>query len=208
MSKYIRHLLLLAAWAAAGLAQAAVTTLSGHLDDPGNTALVGPDLGSPVFTADPFDSANNVALYTFTITTAQPVQLQSTGYAAGGVDPYVSLFAGIGPSAVFLESFLGMVPGDFDLQSQPLAAGDYTLAIGMFLNMSFAENQGGTLGDGFIGLASGDFGNGYYELALTTRDDGVVPEPASLWLLAGAAAAAAWSRRRQGMHGTPAPGIR
>lgn len=210
MNKCIQPLLLAAAWAAAGLAQAGVTTLSGYLDDPGNSALVGPDLGSPVITADPFDSANNVALHTFTITTGQPVRLQSKGYAAGGVDPYVSLFSGLGPSAVFVESFLGAVEGDFDLTSQTLAPGDYTLAIGMFENMSFAENQGGTLGDGFIGLASGWFGNGYYELDLSTRDDGVVPEPASLWLVAGAVAAAAASRRRRNgtnrANGTTAPG--
>jgi hypothetical protein len=50
-----------------------------------------------------------------------------------------------------------------------------------------AENQGGTLGDGFIGLGVPDVlvpGNYFYELSVTTPgQEGTVPEPSSVALV-------------------------
>lgn len=115
---------------------------------------------------------------------------------AGGVDPYFSLFSGSGPAATFVDSNYGQAfstGGDFD-DAATLAAGTYEIALGVFANMSFAENAGsGTLGDGFIGFGSGDFfGDGGYALTVTTP----VPEP-SPWRLAGLGIAALAGGARQ-----------
>lgn len=150
-----------AAWLlTAGAAHAADLSLVGQLD-PNNP--------------------QDAFLHTFTLTAPGTVTIQSWGFggsagapggvnaagnpiAAGGFDPYVSLFAGSGASATFLLSnddgscppgtVADLLCGDSTL-TLPLAAGTYTLAVSAFLNMSFAENLGtGTLGDGFIGLGS------------------------------------------------------
>ncbi|MDO9314307.1 MAG: DVUA0089 family protein [Burkholderiaceae bacterium] len=210
MFKIIARALVATALAATGLAQAAVVTLSGRLDDATNQALVGSFGELPVFTADPLDSMQNVALHSFSLGAGQAVRFESLGYAAGGIDPYVSLFLGTGDQATFLRSFAGTTVGDFD-EIESLVPGNYTLAIGLYSNMSFAENFGvGTLGDGFTGLGGSDFGTGYYELVLTTRDGNEVPEPGSLYLVLGAAAAAALthrslSRRSSRVHFVRAP---
>lgn len=158
--------------------------------------------------------ASDVALLSFTLVSAADVDIQTWGYggtaaaaggvnaagavvAAGGFDPYLSLFSGTGAGATFIASADdGLCPPgvaapachDATLHLGGLAAGSYTLAIGTFGNMSFAENQGGTLGDGFIGLGN------YYDISSDTvrtphfaadiRSDGIpaVPEPASLAL--------------------------
>jgi hypothetical protein len=171
------------ALAAAAMTAGAATTLAGNLGDPGNGALVGSDLGVPDFT-DANAIANNVALYTFTIGQAGAVSVVSTGFAAGGVDPYFTLFTGTGASATFLDSNYVQATstgGDFTWAGT-LAAGSYEIALGSFENMSFAENLGsGTLGDGFIGLGDpNSLGDGSYSLTLTTP----VPEPSAPWLLA------------------------
>lgn len=168
---------------AGGMAQAAVETLSGRLDDATNTALIGSWGAPPVFTADPLDSSENVALYNFTLAASQTVRFESQGYAAGGIDPYVSLFSGTGGPATFVRSFSGSAVGDFD-ETVLMLAGDYTIAIGLYMNMSFAENYGaGMLADGFTGLGGSVFGDGSYRLVLTTSDVRPLPEPGTLWLL-------------------------
>jgi hypothetical protein len=96
------------------------------------------------------------------------IRFTSKGFAAGGVDPYFTLFQGAGGSATFVGSNYARAfstGGDFTLFF-PLAPGDYTVAIGAFANMSFSENLGtGTSGDGFIALGEpGDLGTYYYEL--------------------------------------------
>ena len=180
---------------AATLAAASTTTLAGNLGDSGNAALVGSDLGAPGFT-DPDTIADNVALYTFTVTTPGAVDIVSTGFAAGGVDPYFTLFTGSGTGATFLDSNYDQAfstGGDFTWAGA-LAVGTYEIALGSFANMSFAENSGdGTLGDGFIFLGEpGSLGNGSYSLTLTTP----VPEPSGTWLMAvGLAALATRSLR-------------
>jgi len=164
-------------------------TFSGFLDDPANAALIGSypwlDDATPdpaLFT--PVDIPYNVALYEFTVSTPGTVTFDSNGYDSGGQDPYVSLFQGTGGAATFLQSFMGAVIGDFS-ETTSLGVGLYTVAIGIFENMSFAENAGiGALRDGFIGLPNDDLSRTYYYELVVKLPDGVtpVPEP-STWLL-------------------------
>jgi hypothetical protein len=149
--------------------EAQAVTFKGYLNNPGNTALMGSDLGPPLF-ADDFEIANNMALYVISVPISLTVNFRSRGFAAGGVDPYFTLFQGTGNSATFLGSNYSQAfstGGDFNL-SFPLTPGNYTVAMSDFANMSFAENLGtGTLGDGFIGLGEPDtLGTYYYELEI------------------------------------------
>jgi len=184
---------------AMGGAYAAPIVFTGKLGDTANTALVGSGLApaAPGF-ADPWEIANNVALYGLSVANAGNVEFKSLGFAAGGADPYFTLFSGLGSSATFLASnydnafFFG--GGDFVI-SLALTAGDYTIALGDFANMSFAENLGsGVLGDGFVSIGSPDsLGDTSYTLAVTlpASGGGSVPEPAA-WLLALTGLAAMW----------------
>ncbi len=152
-----------------GTVEAQSATFSGYFNNAGNTALVGSDLGPPLFAND-FEIANNVALHVISITEPGNVRFLSKGFTAGGADPYFTLFQGTGASATFLGSNYTQAfstGGDFDL-SFTLTPGNYTVALGAFANMSFAENLGvGTLGDGFIGLGEPDIlGTYYYELEI------------------------------------------
>lgn len=173
--------------------------------------------------------ASDVALLSFTLVSAADVDIQTWGYggtaaapggvnaagaviAAGGFDPYISLFSGTGAGATFIASADdGLCPPgvaapachDATLHLDGLAAGSYTLAISTFGNMSFAENQGGTLGDGFVGLGNYDDPSSDTvrspHFAADIRSDGIpaVPEPTSLsLLLAGALVLTARTRRR------------
>jgi hypothetical protein len=187
----LTQMLLMAGLAAHGaISHAAV--YSGFLNDPGNTALVYSDLGPPLF-GDDFEIANNVALHTFSVAALDTYSFDSNGFVAGGVDPYFTLFAGTGPAATFLASNFDQAfstGGDF-LISLALAPGDYTIALGAFANMSFAENNPDadpSLGDGFTFLGGPAFlGNYYYEIEVepgTPPDPPSVPEPAT-WLMLG-----------------------
>ena len=132
--------------------------------------------------------------------------------AAGGFDPYVSLFSGAGAGATFLASDDdGLCPpghaapacADSTLTTGLLAAGTYTLALTLPFNYSFAENYGsGTLGDGFIGLDS-SFDDGSCAVtcssayAVDISYAVPVPEPAT-WAMFGAGAVLlAGARRRR-----------
>lgn len=153
-------------------ATAPAATFSGNFGDTSNAALVGSDLGAASFT-DQYAIADNVALYNIVVPTAETVNIQSTAFAAGGADPYFSLFHGSGGSATFLASNYTQAfstGGDFDY-SGLLAAGRYEIALAVSANMSFAENYGsGTLADGFIGLGDpGSLGNGSYAVQVTMQ---------------------------------------
>ena len=172
----------------AGAAHASSVTFSGSFDDTTNTALVGSDLGPALFTDD-WEIANNVALYPLSVPIAGIVNFDSYGFAAGGADPYFTLFQGNGNAAAFLGSNYAQAfstGGDFNLAFN-LTVGDYMVAMGVFANMSLAENYGsGTLGDGFTFLGGpGYLGNYYYELGVTTPDGPTpqVPEPCTLLLI-------------------------
>ena len=202
-------------------AEAVPLVLSGRLNDPSNTALVAPDLVLGGLTTPGFADDNavalNVALYQITVTQAGAVSFVSTGFAAGGASPYFTLFGGWGDSASFAASnyddaFLGD-GGDFSL-SAVLAAGQYTVAMGDFANMSLAENLGfGSLADGFTGLGDpSQLGDSSYLLTITEGGGGgggggTVPEPASAALVL-AALMAGMSRRpvRSVVSRSPTPG--
>lgn len=178
-----------------------IATFSGYLSDSANSALHASDLGAAQF-GDDSAIANNVALYALHLAAAGTVSFTSTGFAAGGVDPYFSLFSGTSAgSATWLDSnYLQAFStgGDF-INSGWLDAGDYTVAIGAFANMSLAENSGGYLADGFIGLGEAYLlGSSFYSIKVTQTDGGgggggTVPEPASAALVL-IALLAAWRR--------------
>ena len=173
-------------------AQAASVTYAGNLGDSGNPYLTEYDLSPADFSSDEA-IANNVALYQLVLTQAGTLTLSSSTYSGGGIDPYVTLFAGSDMTATLAGSAID----DFSW-SLPVAAGDYWVAIADWDNMSFAENLGtGTLGDGFIGLGQpGLLGDGSYSV-LVSLDTGTppVPEPSGAWLFAAGLAAALAARR-------------
>jgi len=203
-----------AAVLAVGLAHAGVETISGSLSDASNPALVGAGAWTgnlppaPDFTDDNA-VANNVALYSWTLNTAVTVRFQSTGYGAGGANPYFTLFSGSGPSASFVDSNYIQafsVGGDVDI-TENLLAGVYTVALGTFANMSFAENLGtGSLGDGFIGLGDPDsLGNAVYAMTITTMSGpNPLPEPTDSLLCLAALAATGVARQRTRRRATSA----
>jgi hypothetical protein len=155
-------------------------TFFGYFNDPGNSALIGSDLGSASF-ADDDEIAGNIFLYNLNITVDGNVSFISKGYAAGGAEPYFSLFQGVNrDSATFLDSNYSISEIDFSLNKY-LTIGSYWIALGVWENMSIAENYGsGTLGDGFTGLGvPGYLGNYYYELEVTQTEQ-PVPEPGTI----------------------------
>lgn len=180
MKSYLHKKLLAAACYLAAASTASAQTYSANFGDPGNTALDGSDLGAPSFT-DSYAIANNVALYSLVVPTAETVDIKSTAFATGGADPYFSLFQGSGTSATFLASNYDQAfstGGDFDY-SAALAAGNYEIALGVSANESFAENYGaGTLADGFIGLGDpGSLGNGSYAIQVIMKSGQPVAAP-------------------------------
>lgn len=205
---------------AGGTAHAAPFTISGYLDDPTNTALVASDGYmdlKPARFGDDDQIARNVALYEMTVTTAGTFTFTSFGYAAFGAEPYFTLFAGSGLPATFLDSNGVSDPLNIDFSfSRTLTSGVYTLALGVWMNMSFAENNPDadpSLGDAFTALGGpGALGNYYYELEVASDDGGEfddptpagdisnqpIPEPSLLLLVAfGASGAFARFHRRR-----------
>ena len=200
-----------------GSAHGATITLNGYLDVSTNAALIASD-GYQDFQTARFanndEIARNVALYAFTVTTAGTFEFDSVGWAAGGAEPFFTIFAGAGTAATFLDSNFFIPAIDFNL-SRTLAVGNYMLALGVWQNLSFAENNPDldpTLGDAFTALGDpGRLGNAYYELGISS-DDGVgevgpsgvvpprptpVPEPSSMLLLgAGLAGLMSPARKR------------
>jgi hypothetical protein len=78
-------------------AGAVPTVVGGYVNDAASPHRVGPGpLGSdsPSF-ADDFEIANNTALHPITIPASGVVTFTSLGFAAGGIDPYLTLFFAI-----------------------------------------------------------------------------------------------------------------
>lgn len=188
----------------AGSAHAAALTLSGYFNDPANAALFASDgyldIQAARFAGDD-EIAKNVAIYTMTVSTPGTFTFDSLGFAALGAEPYFTIFEGAGGDAAFLDSNFFDPQIDFSL-SRALTAGTYMLAVGVWPNMSFAENNPDgtpTLSDGFTALGDPNrLGNYYYALNVAS-DDGAfdavpatdlggggtnpVPEPSTLLLL-------------------------
>ena len=205
----IRRVAMLGLAAATSSTLAAAITFSGNLGDAANASLVASDLSAALF-SDDLVQANNVALYTLHVPLGGSVNFASTGYAGGGIDPYFTLFSGTdrATATFFSSNYLHAltVGGDFTM-AETLIPGDYTVAIGAFENLSFAENGGSRfLADGFIGLGGpGFFGDGSYVLTVTLPvAGGTVPEPDGAMLTLTAVWAAVWAgrrRRAQSPHG-------
>lgn len=194
--------------------QALAFVVNGLFNDAGNLALVAPDLSAPSF-VDDFAIANNVALHSFNVAAAATYTFDSDGFAAGGADPYFTLFAGTGNAGSvhasnYTQAF--STGGDFVIVLD-LLPGDYTIAMGVFANLSVAENfGGGTLADGFTGLGGPNFlGSSFYELNVSAGDPPpppTVPEPPTALLLATAALGAGLvMRQRRNRTGGRRPGV-
>jgi len=165
--------------------QAEAVVHTGNFGDIANSALVGSDLGAASF-VDINAVVNNVAVYTFTLSSAGLAEIESTSTAAGGAELYFTLFSGLGGAGTFVDSNYNQAfttGGDF-VYTANLAPGDYTLAVGVFANLSFAENLGtGTLADGFTAFGDQSWlGDGSYAVSITTPG---IPEPATAALFAG-----------------------
>jgi hypothetical protein len=180
------------------------------------------------------NNPNDVFLTSFNLAVTSNLNIQTWSYGGtsdapggtnaagmvippGGFDTYISLFQGSGPTATFLASNDDggcgpAAPGptsceDSRLDLASLAAGDYTLALTLPFNFSFAENLGsGTLGDGFIGLQGDYFDSGSnevrtsayaFDITRTPSETAVTPEPSSFVLLATGLAASFESLRRR-----------
>lgn len=202
IDKILRSVAALVLAIAAGSSLAGSVTFSGKLGDSANAALVASDLTAAQFTDDQV-IANNVALHVLHVLVASTANFTSSGFELGGIDPYFSIFSSTDPTtATWLESnylHAQTIGGDFTMDLA-LAPGDYTVAMGVYTNLSFAENLGsGFLADGFIGLGDARFlGDGAYALTVTLLDDEqTVPEPGSALLTLSAAFAAVWVRRRR-----------
>jgi hypothetical protein len=121
--------------------------------------------------------------------------------AAGGLEPYLSLFDASGnflfstAFGVYCPPGANTVPGgtfggcnDVLLDAGILPQGNYTIALSAFDNLSSAENVGGTFADGFTGLGNlskGENLNYAFDIVLNE-----VPEPATAWLMLAALVAA------------------
>ena len=154
-------------------------------------------------------------VYAFTVNTTTTVEAITYGYgggtsltgavvAAGGLEPYLSLFDASGN---FLAStYIGTTcpPGansvggncfDVSLDGGTLTPGTYQIALTAFENESLAENSGsGNLSDGFAGLgslAAGENLNYAFDVILPQN----TPEPASALLLA--IGCAVWPLRKR-----------
>lgn len=147
---------------------------------------------------------NSVQLFSFTLSATSNVTLRTWSYAggtnaagnaiaAGGFDTIVSLFSGLGPTALLIDANddgfgVGVDPSTglaFDslLTALGLTAGDYTVALTQFANFA----NGPTLGDGFFLAGNPNFDGRRSAWALDILGADrvrVIPEPTTLVLAA------------------------
>lgn len=177
---------------AASTANAATILFEGTLDPATNSNLTYWDqfavsYVAPLAGADA-DMAFNVAVHTFSVTTAGSVTFASNGYGAGGFDSVVSVFEGTGGTAAYQHhEYSPFMPGDFSFDLG-LGVGDYTVAVSMFLNEPCASGPCffmGTFDDGFTNLVNFDpiAPNPLFYSVQVTTPDAPIPEPASLVLV-------------------------
>jgi len=157
----------------------------------------------------PFTIYSSAAVQAITFGFAGGTSQTGAVVAAGGLEPYLSLFDSSGDfitSTYFgttCPAGAGSVGGncyDVELDSPALVAGTYTLVLSAYANLSLAENYGsGTLADGFSGLGnlSGSENlNFAFDINIPTA--ATVPEPGAGWMfLVGGAAIAALVKARQ-----------
>lgn len=150
--------------------------VSGFLNDPGNAALIASDgyqnLEAARFGNDD-EIVRNVAVYELTVVAGGNMAFVSSGNASGGAEPYFSLFSGTGIAATFVGSNLFDPLVDFNFLA-PLGPGQYLFSIGVWLNMSFAENNPDsdpTIGDGFTALGDPTrLGDTFYDVDVSSND--------------------------------------
>lgn len=192
--------------ASAVCGQAATIFFSGDLRNNANVTDCGAGCTLGPSNTDPDYAQYAAAVYSFVVTTATPVEAITYSYgggvsktgtvvAAGGFEPYLSLFDASGDflASTYLGTdcpagakSVGPNCDDVELDSS-LSPGKYQIAISASENMSYAENLGSPylLSDGFTGL--GNLGDGEdlsyaFDVILPNQSTGA-PEPSS-WLLA------------------------
>ena len=170
---------------------ASVFSTTGYLDPnaPGPSLPVWAQrVGFDLLAPQAFPSEHtNVVLADFLLTSAGSLTIESFGFGVtgAGIDPYITLYAGStstpGAATFVLEHSPG---GDFLLNSGPLAAGSYVLAISAFNNYGCPFGFAGcSLADGFSGLANLPGGHDTFFDIRVTGDVVPVPEPRMIFPL-------------------------
>ncbi len=176
---------------AVGIAHADVFNFSGTLDPATNPDLTYWDqlangYAAPIPGPTDAERAFNIAVHTFPVFSAGPVNIASQGYGMGGFDAVVSVFEGTGNSAVYLgHEYSPFFPDDFSFVLN-LGVGMHTLAVSVFgsepCGAGLCAGFTGTFGDGFNNLVNFDqFSSLLYNVEVTTAP---VPEPAPMGLMA------------------------
>ena len=189
-----------------GHARAVVVSYQGSLSDP-----------------------DQVFFIEFSLSDPSTLSIQGFGYgggvngsgspiASGGFDTVISLFSGVGASAVLIDSNDdGTCPAgsadpvtggclDSTLFRDLLLPGQYVIAV----SASFNVSVGPTLGDGFSGGGSftdvfGDVRTANYAIDLSVGSLSAVPEPSTLALLLAPMALIFVSRGRRARGSRPIP---
>lgn len=157
-----------------------------------------------------FTGDSDVKLFNFTLASDADITLRTWSYsggtnaagaliAAGGFDPFLSLYSGTGAGALLIggdDDGAGPPSLDAKLDRFGLVAGIYTVALTQSNNFA----TGPTLGDGFDGYSNapgfaGRNGNWAVDF-LGVTSAAAVPEPGT-WLLAALGLAALGTSRRR-----------